>query len=69
MSTQLEIELLSQYADRFRRIWVQRTRYNSVCITIFPIGFGTYNIITRFKVSTAINYDYCKNLIDHEYGL
>ena len=69
METPLEIQLQSHYAGRFRRIWVARTRYNSVCITVFPTWQDhqfSYRIVTREKVSRTIDFDYCRKIIDQD---
>jgi hypothetical protein len=31
-------ELAQSFSDRYRRVWLQTTRFNSVCITVFPVG-------------------------------
>jgi len=69
MATQLEIDLVAHYAGRFRRIWVQTTRYNSVCVTVFPCWydhFCGYRIVTRSKVSNRIDFAYCVRIIDQD---
>jgi hypothetical protein len=69
MATQLEIDLQSHYAGRFRRIWVATTRYNSVCITVFPAFsdfHNSYRIVTRNKVSNRIDFNYCVKIIDQD---
>jgi hypothetical protein len=31
-------ELAASFADRFRRVWLQHTRFGSVVITVFPLN-------------------------------
>lgn len=31
-------ELAESFSEIYRRVWVQKTRFNNVCITVFPIG-------------------------------
>ena len=37
---QREIELMNSFSDRYRRVWLQRTKFNNVCITVFPLDIG-----------------------------
>jgi hypothetical protein len=39
-----ELRLMSLFYERYRRIWVQRSKY-SVCLTLFPRS-GGYRIVT-----------------------
>jgi hypothetical protein len=58
----LQTELLTHYAGRFRRIWVARSRYNSLCITVFPIWndpIFSYRFVIREKVNRTIDLNYC----------
>lgn len=31
-------ELATSFADRFRRVWLQHTRFGNVVITVFPLN-------------------------------
>ena len=47
---QLETQLEDMFSGKFRRIWVQRSKY-SVCLTLFPIEPNShYKIVTRREV-------------------
>lgn len=35
-----ERELMASFSDRYRRVWLQYTRFNNVCITVFPLEIG-----------------------------
>jgi hypothetical protein len=39
-----ERELMNSFSDRYRRVWLQYTRFNSVCIVVFPLGNGSYEM-------------------------
>jgi hypothetical protein len=46
-----EAELETLFSDRFRRIWIQYTRLNTLCITLFPVDRNAnYKFITEYKV-------------------
>ena len=48
---ELETELRDSFSDRFRRVWIDYTRLNSVCITAFSVDPNErYRIFTAFKV-------------------
>lgn len=61
--------LLSHYSDRFRRIWVARSRLNSVCITVFPMNPNlTYRFVIRERISCPLDFDYCVRIMDETLG-
>lgn len=61
----LELQLQERFSSHFRRIWVQKTRFNSVCVTLFPLGQSSgYRILTREKVSRQIDFEYVESLIN-----
>ena len=65
MRSELEIRLQEHYSNRFRRIWVERTRFNSLCITLFPISLNErYRIITVDRLPNKIDFDLVCRLID-----
>lgn len=33
-------ELAQSLSERYRRVWLQKTRFNSVCITVFPLNIN-----------------------------
>lgn len=33
-------ELANSLSDKFRRVWLQKTRFNSICITVFPLNIN-----------------------------
>lgn len=33
-------ELAQSFSDRYRRVWLQYTRFNNVCITVFPLDMN-----------------------------
>jgi hypothetical protein len=39
-----ERELMNSFSDRYRRVWLAYTRFNNVCITVFPLGEGNYQM-------------------------
>jgi hypothetical protein len=39
-----ERELMNSFSDRYRRVWLAYTRFNNVCITVFPFGEGNYQM-------------------------
>jgi len=48
---ELEIELQNSFSDRYRRIWINYTRLQSICITAFPNNsLERYRIFTAYKV-------------------
>lgn len=65
MRSELELRLEERFSDRFRRIWVQRTNFNSVCITLFPLSIGgNYRIITAERLPNRVDYDLVCRLIE-----
>lgn len=45
----------------FRKIWIETSRFNSLCITLFPLT-GDYRIITADRLS-EINFDVITSII------
>lgn len=39
-----ERELANSFSDRFRRMWIDYTRFGGVVITAFPLGLGNYQM-------------------------
>jgi len=35
-----ERELMNSFSDRYRRVWLAYTRFNNICITVFPLEIG-----------------------------
>ena len=48
--TKLQSEVQLEVSDRYRKVWIQTTRFGSIILTLFPIK-GDYDIITRKKFS------------------
>jgi hypothetical protein len=54
---QIESQLEQEFSDRFRRIWVQRSKL-SVCITLFPKSIAEpYKIITLMNAYKGIEQE------------
>ena len=60
MRTDLEIALMQRFPD-FRKIWVQKTKLNSICITLFTNN--NYNMLFNYKLPSQINYELCEKMI------
>jgi hypothetical protein len=59
----LEIELQNYFNDKYSRVWVQTSRLNSICVTLFSINRNRgYRIITEQNFNT-VTFDSVKNLI------
>lgn len=43
-------ELSNSFSDRYRKVWIQYTRFMNVCITVFPI-----NVSEPYKMYFAKN--------------
>ena len=53
----MEQEVLNLFSDRFRRIWIQRSKYR-ICVTLFPHGLNNpYRIITTDTIYHGFGQD------------
>ncbi len=60
----IEIELQNRLSSHWRRIWICRSRLNTICITLFPITFSSdYRIITKQNI-TDLSIDNLVKLIE-----
>ena len=65
---QLQGELQAHFADRLRKVWVQRAMVgpkSNICLTLFGPGFGSssYRIITLIDVRNA-SLDYFRDVVE-----
>lgn len=62
MRTELEI-LLEERFPIFHKIWIQRTKLNSICITLF--SNNDYNMLFDYRLSNKIDFHLCEKMIEN----
>jgi len=61
---EIESELKERFKDRYRKIYIQYSRLNSVCITCFLNQNKGYKIFTLMKMNIKdVNSDYFYSFI------